>query len=135
METHYCQLANCALQAAAAEEMQTSRQGEESLLQPQSSGRNPCLYLDIILDTVASSDIIFFESGDCGGLPQWLYSLLECSQNEAGMVHPLAFNAEFHFAIVNGELNTNQISLKVMSKRLPHTLENVCLSTDEECQM
>ena len=22
-----------------------------------------------------------------------------------------------------------------MSKRLPHTLENVCLSTDEECQM
>jgi hypothetical protein len=22
-----------------------------------------------------------------------------------------------------------------MSKKLPHTLENVCLSTDEECQM
>ena len=22
-----------------------------------------------------------------------------------------------------------------MSKRLPHTLENVCLATDEECQM
>ena len=27
------------------------------------------------------------------------------------------------------------LSSKVMSKRLPHTLENVCLSTDEECQM
>ena len=22
-----------------------------------------------------------------------------------------------------------------MSKRLPHTMENVCLSTDEDCQM
>ena len=50
-------------------------------------------------------------------------------------MHPVAFNAEFHVAIVNDELNTDQISLKVMSKRLPHTLENVCLSTDEECQM
>lgn len=84
---------------------------------------------------MALSEHFFFESGDCGGLPQWLYSLLECSQNEAGTVHPVAFNAEFHVAIVNDELNTDQISLKVMSKRLPHTLENVCLSTDEECQM
>ena len=24
---------------------------------------------------------------------------------------------------------------QVMSKRLPHTMENVCLSTDEDCQM
>jgi hypothetical protein len=25
--------------------------------------------------------------------------------------------------------------VQLMSKKLPHTLENVCLSTDEECQM
>ena len=25
--------------------------------------------------------------------------------------------------------------LQLMSKKLPHTLENVCLSRDEECQM
>ena len=24
---------------------------------------------------------------------------------------------------------------QLMSKRLPHTMENVCLATDEECQM
>ena len=131
METHFCLFANCALQAAAAEEMQTSRQGEESLLQPQSSGAKPCLYFHI----VALSEHFFFESGDCGCVSKRLYSLLECSQNEAGTVHTPAFNAEFHVAIVNDELNTDQISLKVMSKRLPHTLENVCLSTDEECQM
>ena len=30
----------------------------------------------------------------------------------------------------------NAVRMKqVMSKRLPHTMENVCLSTDEECQM
>ena len=30
----------------------------------------------------------------------------------------------------------NAVRMKqVMSKRLPHTMENVCLSTDEDCQM
>ena len=30
----------------------------------------------------------------------------------------------------------NAVRMKqVMSKRLPHTMENVCLSTDEECQL
>ena len=84
MEIPYCSLAKYAFQAAAAEEMQTSRQGEESLLQPQSTGRNPCL-----LEIEHWTSFLFFESGDCGCVSKWLYSLLECSQNEAGMLHLL----------------------------------------------
>ena len=30
---------------------------------------------------------------------------------------------------------SNEPSVKVMSKRLPRALENVCMAMDEECQM
>ena len=30
---------------------------------------------------------------------------------------------------------SNEPSVKVMSKRLPRALENVCLTMDEDCQM
>ena len=51
-----------------------------------------------------------------------------------GFIH--CWNAVRSRQFVTGVESVCQVRMKqVMSKRLPHTMENVCLSTDEECQL
>jgi len=62
----------------------------------------------------------------------------KCKQ--ADKVRSLCFNnrtQEIAVVSLNGFIHCwNAVRMKqVMSKRLPHTMENVCLSTDEDCQM
>ena len=75
-------------------------------------------------------------------IPSYLYSkplqIKKCKQ--ADRVRSLCYNdrtQEIAVVSLNGYIHCwNAVRMKqVMSKRLPHTLENVCLSTDEECQL
>lgn len=74
--------------------------------------------------------------------PSYHYSkpimVKKCKQ--ADRVRSLCFNSrtqEIAVVSLNGFIHCwNAVRMKqVMSKRLPHTMENVCLSTDEECQL
>jgi len=86
---------------------------------------------DEMIDQVTSADI-----------PSYLYTrpLLNKKCKQADRVRSLCYNhrtQEIAVVSLNGYIHCwNALKMKqVMSKRLPHTLENVCLSTDEECQM
>ena len=75
-------------------------------------------------------------------IPSYLYTapLLNKKCKQADRVRSLCYNnrtQEIAVVSLNGYIHCwNALRMKqVMSKRLPHTLENVCLSTDEECQM
>lgn len=84
-----------------------------------------------IVDQVTSADIPSY---------QYIRPLLHKRCKQADRVRSLCFNhrtQEIAVVSLNGYIHCwNALRMKqVMSKKLPHTLENVCLSTDEECQM
>jgi len=71
---------------------------------------------------------------------QYIKPLQQKKCKQADRVRSLCYNHRAQEIVVvslNGYIHCwNALRMKqVMSKRLPHTLENVCLSTDEECQM
>jgi len=75
-------------------------------------------------------------------IPSYLYTkpLLQKKCKQADRVRSLCYNnrtQEIAVVSLNGYIHCwDAPKMKqVMSKKLPHTLENVCLSTDEECQM
>jgi len=84
-----------------------------------------------MVDQVTSADIPSY---------QYTRPLYHKRCKQADRVRSLCFNhrtQEIAVVSLNGYIHCwNALRMKqVMSKRLPHTLENVCLSTDEECQM
>jgi len=86
---------------------------------------------DEMIEQVTSADIPSY---------QYTRPLMNKKCKQADRVRSLCFNhrtQEIAVVSLNGYIHCwNALKMKqVMSKRLPHTLENVCLSTDEECQM
>jgi len=71
---------------------------------------------------------------------QFIRPLQQKKCKQADRVRSLCYNHRAQEIVVvslNGYIHCwNALRMKqVMSKRLPHTLENVCLATDEECQL
>lgn len=86
---------------------------------------------DEMIEQVTSADIPAY---------QYTKPLMEKRCKQADRVRSLCFNnrtQEIAVVSLNGYIHCwNALRMKqVMSKRLPHQHENVCLSTDEECQM
>jgi len=86
---------------------------------------------DELIDQVTNADIPSYH---------YIKPLLQKRCKQADRVRSLCYNnrsEEIAVVSLNGYIHCwNALRMKqVMSKKLPHTLENVCLSTDEECQI